>query len=88
MRKTYILIEHNGERALVKSLNGHDGCKVIRERVPEPPSDHCRLCPKGTWNEDAEAKEQARIERMNKSEIADEIVRRMQTANLNGDGKV
>lgn len=65
MRKTYLLVETpSGERMLVKSLAGHGGCKVVRDRVPEPPNEHCWLCPKGTWIEDAQARERAELKRL------------------------
>lgn len=64
MRKTFILIERDGERQLVKSLDGCEGWKVVKSRVPEQPTPHCYLCPKGKWVDDPEAAEQARIKRL------------------------
>lgn len=77
MRKTYLLIEApNGERMLVRSLAGHEDCRVVNDRVPEPPNDHCRLCPKGKWIEDEAAKEEARLARMSRGELIAEVLRR------------
>lgn len=63
-RKTYLLIEQDGQRLLVKSLKGHEGAKVIHNRVPEPKNEHCQLCPKGTWVEDKQAKERGEIRKL------------------------
>jgi hypothetical protein len=66
-----ILIEHDGERLLVESLEGYDGATVIAENVPLPPSEFCTW--NGEWVEDEEAKvraeEMARIEAMTKAEL-------------------
>jgi hypothetical protein len=59
-----ILIEHNGERMLVQSIKGHDGCTVVRKNVPEQPSAHHRLSEDGKWVEDADAKERAEVRRL------------------------
>ena len=63
-RKTYMLIEKDGKRQLVKSLNGHEGWTVVKDRVPDPPSSHHHLTAEGTWAEDAEAKERGEIRRL------------------------
>lgn len=53
---TMILIELNGERQLVLSLDGYEGATVIKEGVDEQPSDFHKLDDKGAWvlDEDAE----------------------------------
>lgn len=76
-RKSYLLIETPaGERLMVKSMAGHEGCTVIRDRVPEPPGPHCRLCPKGRWIDDPAAAERERLNRMTQAELVDEMLRR------------
>lgn len=80
-RKTYILIEHNGERQLVKSLAGHEGCKVIKDRVPEPPSPHCTLCPKGKWVADPGAAERAEIRKLVRAGRLKEALERVRDNN-------
>jgi len=71
-----LLIEHNGERMLVLSTDGHDGCTVIAKNVPEQPSPFHRLEGK-VWVEDAAAKERARVERMTKQELIAEVLRQV-----------
>jgi hypothetical protein len=72
-----ILIEHNGERLLVNSLDGHEGCKVIEQDVEEQPHDHCRR-ENGRWVEDTEAKAKAehnaRLMAMTRAELIDYIL--------------
>lgn len=63
-RKTYLLIERDGERQLVKSLDGYEGWAVVKDRVPEPPTPHAKLNAEGAWAEDAEAAEQAQVKRL------------------------
>jgi hypothetical protein len=53
-----ILIELNGERQLVESLDGYDGCTVVAEGVDAPPSDHCQFVD-GAWLEDEDARAEA-----------------------------
>ena len=72
-----ILVEINGERMLVKALDGHDGATVIRKAVPEQPSPFHKLTDAGTWVEDAAAKERARVEGMTRQEFIAEILRRV-----------
>ena len=72
-----ILIEHNGERQLVHSLDGHDGCKVIAKNVEPPPHDHCTWS-KGKWVEDAAAKAEAdhraRLNAMTRAELVEHLL--------------
>lgn len=83
----YTLIQSaSGERLLVKSLDGHEGCTVVRKNVPEPPSAFHRLNDTGKWEEDAGAKERNRLNRMTRAELIDEVIRRVQTANLASGG--
>lgn len=70
-----ILVEINGERMLVKSLSGHDGATVIRKSVPEQPSPFHRLTNAGTWVEDADAKERARVDGLTRQQLVAEILR-------------
>lgn len=48
------LIELNGERQLVESLDGYADWNVEGEDVPVPPHDHCALVD-GAWVVDAPA---------------------------------
>jgi hypothetical protein len=61
----YTLIQSaSGEHLLVKSLDGHDGCTVVRKNVPEQPSAHHRLTQEGKWVEDTEAKDRSEIRKL------------------------
>lgn len=71
-----ILIDHNGERMLVLSLDGHPGATVVNPSVGKAPSDFCKLDPTGKWVEDADAKEHARLNKMTRAQLLDEAVRR------------
>lgn len=92
-----ILIEHNGERLHVSDLDGYPGAVVIERDVDPPPSDCCRR-ENGEWVEcpvlksEEKARRLARGRAMLGEELIEEIVRevlaRVQTANLSGDGKV
>lgn len=72
-----ILIEHEGERQLVHSLDGYDGCKVIAKNVDPPPHDHCTWA-KGKWVEDAAAKvaadHRARLNVMTRGELVEHLL--------------
>jgi len=71
-----ILIDHNGERMLVLSLTGHDGVTVINNNVPKQPAPFFKLDAGGNWIEDADAKENARLKAMTRSQLIAEAVRR------------
>lgn len=72
-----ILIELNGERQLVKSLDGCEGCKVIERDVEASPSDFAKR-EGGSWVEDTEAKStakrNAKLLKMTRAEFMDHIL--------------
>lgn len=69
-----ILIEHDGEKMLVDSLDGHDGCTVLCDHVEDAPHDHCSMCDDGEWIEDTAALERARINKMSNAELVEHIL--------------
>jgi len=70
-----IAIEHHGEMMWVHSLDGHEGCTVIADNVPEPPPDPCTVCPvTGNAIVDAAAKENARVNAMSNVELVAHIM--------------
>lgn len=75
-----ILIELNGERQLVESLDGYKGCSIIEKNVDHPPHEHCYRS-EGRWIEDLEAKDQAaehaRLHAMSRGELVEHILRRV-----------
>ena len=80
-----ILIEHNGERQLVHSLDGYAGCKVIARNVKPPPHDHYTWS-KGKWVEDADAKaaadHRARLNTMTRGELVEHVLDAVREPNL------
>jgi hypothetical protein len=67
-----ILIELDGERQLVESLDGYAGWAVIEKDVDLPPSDYCARVD-GAWVEDTAAKDAgeqaAALEAMSKADL-------------------
>jgi hypothetical protein len=67
-----ILIELNGDRQLVDSLDGYDGWSVVADGIDPPPSDHCHF-EGGQWVEDETAKaaadREAEFNAMSKSDL-------------------
>lgn len=72
-----ILIEHDGEKMLVESIEGHEGCTVLCDHVDDAPHDHCTLCDDGEWVEDLGAMETAAINRMTNAELVEYIMGRI-----------
>lgn len=73
------IIEANGERMIVKSLDGHESATVVASNVPPRPHDCCEW-DGSKWVEDKQKKDRmdelARLKRMNRLEFLEECVKR------------
>lgn len=81
-----ILIEHQGERLLVTSLEGYPKATVIAADIDPPPSDYCEF-KSGKWVENAAAKaaaaERARLAALSRAELVEEVVRKIRAESAN-----
>lgn len=76
------LIEKDGERQNVTSLEGYEGWTVVDDDCDLPPSDHCEYdptAPKGKrWKEDKAKREKherrIRYKEMHRDELVDELM--------------
>lgn len=73
------IIEQNGQRMIVRSLDGHEGATVIASNVPPRPNECCEW-DGSKWVEDKPKKARmddlAKLNKMNRLEFLEECVRR------------